>query len=345
MNTLQLFEESIAAMVPSILITLSGIFICYKKWFDANINIQMLQATTDFMLPLYVLFSLPYAYKTNELWKLWPLIVSPIIVVPILAIVGFLCALLVDAPRHLRYSVSSVYCFASIGNIGILILKSSCSHYGLLRNEDNCSFAIPYRCMMWLPFNIIMFFIAIPFLSKEGGYNGEKTSNLLLKYLMLPLPVAAVVANVLGAIPGMTDFLFNKDSIGYMLTDCALIIGYTGILFSQMNVGSNMILDSNEKMIMSKWKILWIAISRNIFVPAVVAFYVNLMWDGGLLYDDKVMAYVIFIGLSAPSTFMILIFMKQFGINDKEIKVIILWIFITAGFTMIFSIFLFFIIL
>ena len=332
-------------MVSPVLLTASGAFVCYKKWFDATINTQILKATTDFMLPLYVLFSLPRAYSASEVWQLWPLIVSPVLLLPLLGLMGYLFVLLVNVPAHQRYSVSSVFCFASIGNMSILVVRSCCSTYGSLHREEACDRALPYICMMWLPFNIVMFLMACPLFKKESGFTGEKLSTVIFRNFLLPLPIAAVIANLLGAIPGINWFLYDKDSVGYMFTDCAMIVGYTGILFSQMVVGSNMTLDLKDKVQMSRGKIIWIATTRNIFTPAVVLLYVYIMWNAGLLYDDRVMAFAVFIGLSSPSSFMILMLMKDFGMDTKEVTLIILWVFITSIVTMTLSVFFFFLVI
>lgn len=345
MDPLEIFQEAAASMVSPILLTLSGSFICYKKWFDSVINAQILLATTEFMLPLYILFTLPRVYESNNIWELWPLMISPMIILPLLGLMGYFLVWLVDIPKNQRFSIASMYSFSSIGNISILIVKSCCSTYGSLHREDTCDISLPYICMMWLPFNIVMFLMACPLFKKESGFNEESIWNILLHKLLLPLPVAAVVANAIGIIPGMNWFLFNEDSPGYMLSDCAIIVGYTGILFSQMIVGSNMTLNAKEKVDLDKGKIIWIALTRSIFTPAVVLLYVYLMWIHGALYDDRVMAFGIFIGLSSPPSFMILTMMKEFKMDTRDATLIKFWIFGFSVVTMTLSIFFFFLLI
>ena len=238
-----LFVYCLASIVPATVYTLAGGYLCHKKWLDNTINSQIITATTEIMLPLYVLFSLPRAYNSNELWDLWPLIVSPFIIIPILWLISYLCVLFIKAPKNLRFSIASLYCFSSIGNIGILMVKSSCSVYGPLQKTHDCENALGYLCMMWLPFNILLFVSCCPLFKIDSGYKERKTTDIILKYLLSPLPITAFIANILGVIPGMDWFLFDKESIGFMFSDSALLVGNSGIIFSQMIVGSRIALN------------------------------------------------------------------------------------------------------
>jgi hypothetical protein len=286
------------------------------------------------MLPLYVLFSLPKAYDRASLFELWPLLLSPLILVPILFLLGLLSSWLINLPRGLHVPISSVFAFSSIGNIGILMGSSTCSSFGPIKNtSDQCSFMIPYLCMTWLSFNIVMFLLAVPALYLESGTRTEPLSTTLFRYLLLPLPVAAVVANIIGLIPGAVTFFFDKDSVGFMFTDSAHLIGYCGIMFSQIIVGSTITLNVKETSELG-WKVVaWVVLCRNLVVSAVVLGYVWLLWTNGLFYGDKVMAFAVFIGLAGPPSFMILLMMENFAMPTQETLLVILWVFITAPVT------------
>lgn len=345
MDLLDTLLRCFASIVPVALITISGMVLCYKKWFDDVTNSQILKASTYVMLPLYILFALPKAYDSDDILGLWPLLICPLVVIPSLGVIGYICTVIINVPINLKYSISSVYCFSSIGNIGIIVIKSCCSSYGPLYSQDNRDKAIPYLCLMWLPFNILLYCIICPLFIKESKYTDGSTSNLLLKYLLSPLPVSAYVANIVGMIPGSIWFLFDKDSPGYMLTDSAMLVGSSGILFSQMVVGSKILINMNVKLKLDKITIAWIVLSRNVFVPGFVLGFTYMMWHYNAFGDDKVMAFVVFIGLSVPSSYMILIIMEQFKMEDQEVTVIILWIFITSFFTMTSSMYIFFVLI
>ena len=85
---------------------------------------------------------------------------------------------------------------------------------------------------------------------------------------------------------------------------------------------------------MSKWKIGWIVLTRSILTPGVVLLYVYLLWSFGVFYDNKVIAFVIFIGLSTPPSYMIMVLMEDFKMESKDVTFINLWIFITSVVTM-----------
>lgn len=336
------FLQCLASVVSPTLLTASGAFISYMKWFDSHFITQILKATLDFMLPIYVIFSLPKVYSREELWQVWPLFISPLVIVPFLYLLGKICVHLCVVPVTMRTSLTSIYSFASVGVIGILMLKSSCEPYGPLAGEKHCKLGIGYICMMWLPFNLIMYLMILPGLRKDSQQEGEPFFPVFLQYFMVPVPVATMFANILGMIPGTNWFLFDEDSIGFMFTDSAMLIGYCGIMFSQIIVGGSITINLKDQGKLEKWKIILIVISRNIIVPGICLLFVLTMWKNGLFYDDKVMAFTVFIGLAAQPAFLLMNLAESFGLEIQDAKKIILWVYITSPLTLVFSSYIFF---
>lgn len=330
MSLLEIFISVSASIVLPATLTISGAFLCHKKWFDKEINSHLFKSTTDFMLPLYNLFTLPRAYDREEIWELWPLIASPFIVMPVLFIVGLIAGFIIKVPNNLRYSIASTYSFSSLGNMGILMVRSSCSTFGALYGESQCDKAVSYLCMLWLSLYFTMTILSVTFYRRDSSYIGESLSSTLIRYFLQPFPILALIANIVGIIPGTGWFLFNKDSVGYMLTDSAVIIGNCGIMFSQIIIGCEIPLNWRQEIALDKWHLAWLAFSRHFIVSTLVLLYVGFLWHYDLLYGDKVMAYTIFIGLSMPPPFMILVVMQHYGMEVKDVLVLILWMFIIS---------------
>lgn len=336
------FLQCLASVVSPTILTLSGAFISYKKWFDAHLISQIFKATLDLMLPIYVIFSVPKVYSRSDLWQVWPLLVSPFLIVPLLFLLGYLCSKLLQIPSRILFSVTSIFSFASIGNIGILMVKSSCSSFGPLNGEENCDKSIGYICMMWLPFNIIMYLLMVPGLRRDSKQTEGSFFPVFLHYFIVPVPVAAMAANLIGMIPGSYWFLYDRDSIGFMFTDSALLIGYCGIMFSQMIVGSSISVDIKTPTCVSGKKIFWAVGFRSFAVPAVVLAVVIGMWDFGLFYGDRVMAFTVFIGLAAQPAFVLMNVIRDFGIQVDTVRNIILWVYVLSPVSLVVSSYFFF---
>jgi hypothetical protein len=343
--SVNVFLHCIASVVSPTLLTASGAFISYKKWFDAHLITQIFKATLDIMLPIYLIFTVPQVYSRSDLWQVWPLLVCPLLIVPVLYLLGLLSVKLAGVPKNLIHSLTSIYSFASIGNIGILMVKNTCAPFGALYGESNCDKIIGYICMMWLPFNLIMYLLLLPGLRKDSGKDQEPFFPVFLQYFIVPVPVAAMAANLIGLIPGAYWFLYDKDSIGFMFTDSALLIGYCGIMFSQITVGSSISVDINNQVQISKGKIAWLVISRDLAVASVVLSFVVVFWNYGLFYGDKVMAFTVFIGLSAQPAFVLMSVMKDFGIQVEEVRKVVLWIYIISPVTLILEAYVFFLVI
>ena len=339
------FLHCLASVASPTILTASGAFLSYKKWFDGHLISQVLKATFDFMMPLYLIFSVPKVYSRDDLWQVWPLLISPLILVPFLYILGTIFVRLFSIPPKMHTSITGIYSFASIGNIGILMVKNSCASFGSLAGEKHCDKAIGYICMMWLPFIITVYTLFIVGLRKDSQQESQRFFPVFLYYLMTPVPIAAMLANIIGMIPGSNWFLYNEDSIGFMFTDSAMLIGYCGILFSQIVVGSSITINLKKKVMLKNWKIAAVVVSRDVVVPGICLLFVKTMWENGLFYDDRVMAFTIFIGLSSQPAFLLMSFAGEFGLDVEDVQKIVLWVYITSPFTLALSSYIFFLVI
>jgi len=159
------------------------------------------------------------------------------------------------------------------------------------------------------------------------------TIQIIKKNVLSPIPICSAFGFILGLIPGLKSVFFDSSAPLLPLSDSAETIGFTGIVVSQMILGSNLILTKGAERKVSNWYTVVVVALRTVIIPLIGMLYTWALWEAGAFQGDVVMAYVGFLSFLSPTAVTVLIMCQLLNNGIEEATSIMLYMYLTSIFT------------
>ncbi|CAG9310574.1 unnamed protein product [Blepharisma stoltei] len=341
MDILQIFRSCVTGMIPVTIITISGAYLTWAKVFEKKSNEVISKSSARFFFPLFIVIAMSKAVDTSTIVSLWPLFVGQVLLIFITIGLGFLMLPIFKVPKEFKYTTISILAFSNVGNVPLLVMKGICASYGPFAGDDYCDNSVGYISIVCFVFNIMIWSICTAFVridsserakneNSENNPNSTDLKKLIINGLLSPVPIASVLGLLIGLLPGYKWLFVYKSSPLYAFFDTLSVIGYVGIVASQMVVGSNlMMIERKEKFLDTHF--LWtLTFTKSVVLSGIYLFIVWGFWEIGVFGDNKVMAYVLFIAQTSPVSVTVMIVCQLFNTNLKECCITTLWQYIAA---------------
>ncbi|OMJ73149.1 hypothetical protein SteCoe_28217 [Stentor coeruleus] len=363
MDPLLLVQYTVSGFMPLVCLSMLGAVFAYKKIFT-KVTIDRISASySNFFNPVFVFFNVSSAIDINEISTIWPLFLTPSIVVILGTILAYIHSKICPKIPYLSKVVACILIFSNIGNMPVVLLKGICSPYGPLKSNSHCKDANSYISLQVLTYNAIVWSYGSSLVSQDKtqyllskqneailesnpiAYQKTSFCRNILKNLLLPGPIACVIALLFGLIPGVHSTFFNKNSKLYCIVDAGFEVGLVGILLGQMTLGANLVLLSGSKLTLSKGFIGSIIFFKNILMPICGFCVVFGVFKAGIFGDNSVMAYCVFIAFCSPTAFIIMMITQIHDYGTKEVAWMMFWVYLCALPTLIAWTYVFFLII
>jgi predicted permease len=239
-----------------------------------------------------------------------------------------------------------------------VLINGICSPYGPLSGYSDCDSAFSYISIFALPEMLLFWTVGYSLVALDKAQSaGNTASNSLTevevrpkrrlwrnmaKTVLMPNPLCCIAGMVLALIPGFQQVFFDKHSEVYCFAHVGLALGNTGIIFSQILLGSNVYLLKGTKSMLPFKAIIFTAVCKNIVVPGISFGVIYGVWIGGVFGENLVLAYVIFICVSCPTAIVCMLFANLHKIGVSEVSQTLFWVYMMSFPAIIFWTFLFF---
>lgn len=294
MEPSKVIQGCIVGMIPLVMITISGAILTYINAFSKASNDIISRSFPNYFFPIFCLFNLAKFVGVDTLSEIWPIFISPTITILVSCIIGVMYLPFIKPPRNLTFTTLTLIILPNMGNVPLLILKGTCSPFGVLGGENDCSKYTGYIAMLAFTFNIYMWvggYVLIQLDSireiKQREFNHAQQKNsidfsvkeldrkpvplksIIMEAVVSPVPICSLIGFVLGLIPGVKWLFFYPDSPLIAVSDTAFSLAHAGLLFSQMVLGSNIVLCFNDMKSVSFRYAFHVVFIRNILIPTV----------------------------------------------------------------------------
>ena len=145
--------------------------------------------------------------------------------------------------------------------------------------------------------------------------------------LLKPVPLASILAIGVGLVPGVREVFYEEGSAGYLVTEVGLTIGMAGIFMGQASLGASLVLVGMGRSEFSKGFIASVVGFKCVVMPLASLGIVYGIWKIGVLGENIVMMYVIFIGFCCPSALATMIIAQLFEYAVHEVAILMIWIY------------------
>ncbi|CAG9324851.1 unnamed protein product [Blepharisma stoltei] len=168
---------------------------------------------------------------------------------------------------------------------------------------------------------------------------------ILMSQLIRPVPVSCYLGLALGCIPGIHDIFTNSDAILNPLYNGGYLVGYSGVILSQMILGSNLLLSRKNKKLVSKFYIFSIVALRCILITSIGLLIIWGLWTADIFLGDKTMAYVSFMNFATPSTVIASVLCQILDVGIEDTSVVLFWMYAFSFFSLTISSYILFLVI
>ena len=351
-----LIRYTIAGIMPLVMVSTLGVLLAFRGIWDKRAVDCIAKAYTNFFNPFFVFFNVTGAIKLSEIAEIWPLLVSPTVILFTGILVSWIHSLFFRNLKKISGVVKCVLIFNNIANLPVILMKGICSPYGPLKGNQYCENSNSYISLQIFTYNAIVWSYGWSLVSKDK----EKASELnpsaeieliripiwknILKNLTLPGPLACLAALIVSLIPGVQDLLYNSSSAFYCISQTCLQVGIAGVVLGQSSLGANLVHLRTEKFYFSKSYLFSIILFKNLIMPLFGLGLTYLAWFIGIFGDNYVIAYIIYISFCTPTAFIVLIICQNLQYGTKEVTWLMLAVYVFSIPTLIVFTYIFFMI-
>lgn len=101
-DLLVVFQTCVFAMIPVLLITLSGTYLTYYKIFGHESNNLISKAAADFFFPVFILVNTLKAIDIDDIGDFWPIFVFPVVYTIMAMLISIFFLPLYKPPAHMK---------------------------------------------------------------------------------------------------------------------------------------------------------------------------------------------------------------------------------------------------
>ena len=358
MEALNMFAATVSAMGPLCLVTFSGALLAHFQVLNKRSNEITATACFKFLLPTFVLVNITKGIDFSSISHWWPLIVVPLIAILISSIVGALHTFFLNPPKHVRFSMNYLLIFANLTNAPVLLLNGACSSYGPLYGEDSCDKVNTYIFLQVMLFNLIAIsggygLVYLDYLEKTKAKDDSLTPNegpqislkkMIIKQFYSPIPLMIYIGCILGSIPGVKSTFTEEDAPLAPVFDSLYMVGHSGVVLSQMVLGSNMWLTRKQEAVVTRRYIATVIVLRCVVITFIGVVFIWWLYNLGIFGDDLVMAYLCLMNFASPTAIYITLICQFFKVGLEETSAVLFWMYITSFVSLTLSGYVFFLI-
>jgi len=324
-------KYTLAGIMPLVMISTLGGVLAVRGIWDKRVVDSIAKAYTNFFNPFFVFFNVTEAIKLSEIGEIWPLLVSPTVILMTGILVSWVHSLFFRNLEKISGVVKCVLIFNNIANLPVILMKGICSPYGPLKGDQYCENSNSYISLQVFTYNALIWSYGWSLVSRDKSKACELLSEdergmvkvpvwkNVLKNLTLPGPLSCLAALVVSLIPGVQNLLYDPSSAFYCITQSCLQVGIAGVVLGQTSLGANLVSFKSQKLYFSKPYLLGIILFKNLIMPLFGLGLTYLAWHCGVFGHNHVMAYIIYISFCTPTAFIVLIICQSLQYGTKEV--------------------------
>ena len=237
MNAATLLQYTVSGLMPTLTATLAGSYLAKKNIFTKHVVAKITSAFVYHLVPIFLLFSIAGSITFHEFGTIWPLFLSPLLIVILGRLISLLHYMLFTQIPHFSRIIACMIIFPNMGSIPLVLMKGMCSPYGPLKGNKYCSESNSYVSLQMFTFMVIIWSYGFSLIAqdKQEYENHKEKQQLLqqgevviaspqfsmwrstLKNLLQPSPLASILGLIIGLIPGVQETFYDKTSFVYAL--------------------------------------------------------------------------------------------------------------------------------
>ena len=328
MEALTILGSCVSSVVPLAMITLSGVVLAKAKLFNDQANHMVASACAKLLFPVLYGIILARSATLSKLTDYWFLLVNPFVVVGLASALCFLVVKLLKIPRELNCTLVAVVGFTNFVNMPLILVEGSCSSYGPLSDSEHCDDIEAYIILQTLVYNLLTWSYGYYLVQVDS--NGSQTRfrvSQVLGNLKKPVPVGTLLGLVFGLIPGIKEVFFEDSAPLLVLSDSFYTVSYTGLILSQIELGSNLILTKTQNSKLSKLDYFWVLGLRLVVLPLIGLGYTYLLDSQGIIHNLS-MGYIVYLNFLCPTAIAVLVISQLLSTNVQETTLLIFYMYL-----------------